>query len=167
VRTIGEPIEVKRMPETGYMAQFSGPYAVVAGLLGGGGLGVGLDDFSDELARDPRRRRLMKLVSVKADDRCSSIFPYQFPSILRVRLRSGEELVEEVMLNRGGLGHPLSYDELVTKFEDNAGRVISPAAVHEIKTMIAHLEELQDAGQLLAGLSDLTPRRTLVTENIA
>src|SRR5690606_10387738 len=36
VRTIGEPIEVKRCPQTGYMAQFSGPYTVVAGLLGGG-----------------------------------------------------------------------------------------------------------------------------------
>ena len=30
VRTIGEPIEVKRTPSTGYMAQFSGPYAVAA-----------------------------------------------------------------------------------------------------------------------------------------
>ncbi len=41
VRTIGEPIDVKRTPETGYMAQFSGPYTVVARLLGGGGLGWG------------------------------------------------------------------------------------------------------------------------------
>ena len=39
LRTIGEPIEVKRAPETGYKAQFSGPYAVTVGLLGGGGLG--------------------------------------------------------------------------------------------------------------------------------
>ena len=31
VRTIGEPIEVKRTPETGYQAQFSGPYAFVTG----------------------------------------------------------------------------------------------------------------------------------------
>lgn len=36
VRTIGEPIEVKRAPETGYQAQFSGPFAVVAGLVGDG-----------------------------------------------------------------------------------------------------------------------------------
>jgi 2-methylcitrate dehydratase PrpD len=37
VRTIGEPLEVKRRPETGYQAQFSGPYMVALGLLGGGG----------------------------------------------------------------------------------------------------------------------------------
>lgn len=39
IRTIGQPLETKQRPETGYQAQFSGPYAVVAGLLGGGGLG--------------------------------------------------------------------------------------------------------------------------------
>ena len=33
IRTIGQPIEVKRAPETGYQAQFSGPYAVTAGPL--------------------------------------------------------------------------------------------------------------------------------------
>lgn len=158
VHTIGEPIEVKRTPETGYMAQFSGPYAVVAGLLGGGGLEVGLDDYSDELAQDPRRRRLMGLVSVSADDRCSEIFPHQFPSILRVRLRSGEELVEEVMTNRGGPERPLTYDELVAKFEDNAGRMLAPKTVEQLEALIARFETLEDVRPLMALLADLTPR---------
>jgi 2-methylcitrate dehydratase PrpD len=158
VRTIGEPIDVKRTPTTGYMAQFSGPYAVVAGLLGGGGLEVGLDDFTDELAQDPRRRQLMKLVSVVADDRCTAVFPHQFPSVLRVRLRNGEELVEEVMANRGGPQRPLSYDELATKFEDNAARMLAPDAVVLVKARAARLEELEDVAQLLAPLSDLMPQ---------
>ena len=34
LHTLGEPLEVKRRPETGYMAQFSGPYVVAAALLG-------------------------------------------------------------------------------------------------------------------------------------
>ena len=168
VRTIGEPIDVKRTPTTGYMAQFSGPYAVVAGLLGGGGLEVGLDDFSDELAQDSRRRQLMKLVSVVADDRCTAIFPHQFPSVLRVRLRNGEELVEEVMANRGGPQRPLSYDELATKFEDNAARMLAPDAVALVKTLAARLEELEDVAQLLAPLADLmlqSPRLNIPSTN--
>src|SRR5699024_5080440 len=60
VRTIGEPIEKKRQPTTAYEAQFSGPYAVAAGLLGGGGLEVGLDDYTDGLATDPLRRSIME-----------------------------------------------------------------------------------------------------------
>ena len=54
IRTIGEPIEVKRAPETGYMAQFSGPYAVVVGLFGGGGLGAALDGLHRRAGRRTR-----------------------------------------------------------------------------------------------------------------
>jgi 2-methylcitrate dehydratase PrpD len=152
LRTIGEPIEVKRAPETGYMAQFSGPYTVVAGLLGGGGLSVGLDDFTDELARDPRRRALMALVDVVPDERCSAIFPYQFPAVLAVRTRDGQELVEEVFTTRGGPDRPLSFDELATKFHDNASRVLPPDAVERVRDTCARLEALADVGDLLEQL---------------
>ncbi len=119
VPTIGEPIKVKRSPTTGYQAQFSGPYTVVAALLGGGGLGVGLDDFTDELAVDPRRRALMARVTVRDDTVCSEIFPDQFPAILLARTNDGHELREEVLFNRGGPRRPLSGDEIVAKFRDN------------------------------------------------
>ena len=155
VRTLGEPIEVKRTPETAYMAQFSGPYAVVVGLLGGGGLEVTLTDYSDDLIRDPRRRALMALVSVSAEERCNEIYPHQFPSVLRVQLRNGEEVVEEVMTNRGGPARPLSYDELATKFEDNTCHLLTPEVVELMKQQAAHLEDLDDVSRLLAPLGDL------------
>jgi 2-methylcitrate dehydratase PrpD len=155
--TVGQPIEVKRMPETGYMAQFSGPYTVVAGLLGGSALGVGLDDFTDELARDPRRRALMALVDVVADKRCTAIFPYQFPAVLTVRLRSGEEIVEEVLVNRGGPDRPLSFDELATKFRDNAGRVLPDEAIDRLQADVARLEQLDNVDRLLEPLGGVDP----------
>ena len=80
-----------------------------AGLLGGGGLGVGLDDFTDELARDPRRRALMAKVDVVRRRRAATqIFPHQFPAVLQVRTTDGREMVEEVLTNRGGPQRPLS-----------------------------------------------------------
>jgi 2-methylcitrate dehydratase PrpD len=150
VRTIGEPIAVKRAPQTGYQAQFSGPYAVVAALLGGSGLGVGLDDFSDELARDPRRRALMARVDVVADPRCDARYPAEFPAILRLRTRSGQELAEEVLANRGGPRRPLSDAELARKFRDNAGRGLGPAAVEAIERAVAGLEDLADVSAVLS-----------------
>lgn len=102
LRTIGEPIEIKRRPDTGYQAQFSGPYTVVAALFGGHGLGLGLDDFTDDLARNPEHRRLMAKVEVVADDRCGEIFPSQFPAVLSATTTSGQTLVERVDVNRGG-----------------------------------------------------------------
>jgi len=152
VHTIGEPIEVKRQPETGYMAQFSGPYAVAAGLIGGGGLGVGLDDYTDELARDPKRRQLMAMVDVVADERCTEIFPHQFPSVLRVYLRDGTEIEEAVLSNRGGPGRPLTYDEIATKFVDNASRVLPPETVVRTLDLIGRLQEFDDVSSVLGPL---------------
>lgn len=152
VRTIGEPIEVKRAPETGYMAQFSGPYAVAAGLLGGAGLGVGLDDFTDELAQDPVRRELMAKVTVVADERCTRLFPEQFPAVLRVCTIDGRELTAEVLANRGGPDHPLSYVELVTKFRDNAERLLPASTVTAVAERVAALELEPDIGPLLSVL---------------
>jgi 2-methylcitrate dehydratase PrpD len=119
LRTIGQPIEVKRAPETGYQAQFSGPYALVAGLLGGGGLGVSLDDYTDALAHDPLRRALMATVDVVEDDRCNDIFPYQFPAVVTAELADGTTETAEVLVNRGGPQRPLSDDELAVKFREN------------------------------------------------
>lgn len=153
VRTIGAPIETKRAPQTGYMAQFSGPYTVVAALLGGRGLGLGLDDFTDELARDPQRRALMARVEVHADERCTKTFPYQFPAVLRAGLHDGQELVEEVLVNRGGPQRPLSAAELGIKFADNAGRLLPPEVVARVRDTALQLADIDNTSSLIKPLS--------------
>ena len=45
--------EAKIRPESGYHAQFSGPFTFALALRGGGGLGVYLDDFTDAAVADP------------------------------------------------------------------------------------------------------------------
>ena len=124
VRTIGEPREEKIHPRSGYHAQFSGPFTVAAALLGGGGLGVDLGDFTDEKAADPRYLALAARVTVESDPECDKIFPHQFPAVLRARLESGEILEEKVLANRGGPQNPLSSEELKIKFVGNAVRVL-------------------------------------------
>lgn len=153
IRTIGQPIETKRTPTTGYQAQFSGPYAVVAGLFGGGGLGVGLDDFTDELAQDPRRRALMAKVDVVPDDRCDEIFPYQFPAIVTVRTTDGEEIVEEVLTNRGGPQRPLSDAELALKFEDNVRGRLTAEVAAEVRDRVLALDQLPSVSPVLEPLA--------------
>lgn len=149
VRTIGEPIGSKRAPETGYQAQFSGPYTVVAALLGGHGLGLGLDDFTDALARDPARRALMARVDVVEDPACSSVFPDRLPAVVVVRTHDGRELVEAVMSNRGGPDRPLSDEELTVKFEDNASRALAQPEVEQLQETVSSLERLDDVGACL------------------
>lgn len=155
LRTIGQPIEVKRAPETGYQAQFSGPYAVVVGLLGGGGLGAGLDDYTDELARDPVRRALMAKVDVVGEPRCDEIYPYQFPAIVTLRTTGGDVLVEEVLTNRGGPARPLTDDELAVKFRDNVAGRLPESAAEAVRRNVLALAKAPAIGPVLAPLANL------------
>jgi 2-methylcitrate dehydratase PrpD len=157
IRTIGQPIERKRAPETGYEAQFSGPYAVVAGLLGGGGLGVGPADFTDDLARDPLRRELMAKVSVVPDERATKIFPHQFPAVLHARDLDGGVWHQEVLTNRGGPARPLSAAELALKFRDNVAGRLSGATADAVVEHAGRLDELGDIGELLRPVAEFEP----------
>lgn len=141
VHTIGAPIEVKRNPDTGYQAQFSGPYTVTAGLFGGHGLGVGLADFTDELARDPARRAVMAKVDVVADASCTEVFPHQFAAVLTCITTSGHELTERVMTNLGGSLRPLTEDQLAAKFADNAGGALTETEIGQVRDAAWALDE--------------------------
>jgi 2-methylcitrate dehydratase PrpD len=150
VRTIGEPIERKRAPETGYQAQFSGPYMVALGFFGGGGLGASLDDFADEHLRDPARLELMAKVSVVADADCDAIFPDQFPAVLTVTTHDGEQHVATAMSNRGGGDQPLTEAELLTKFRDNARRRLDETSIDAVEAAVAGLAGTGSVAELTA-----------------
>jgi len=154
LRTIAEPREQKIRPQSGYHAQFSGPFTVAAALIGGGGLGLGLDDFSDANAAAPRYLELAARVHPYAEPACDAIFPNQFPAVLRVQLRSGESLEERVMANRGGPGNPLSEAELRRKFLDNSTRAVSEAQAEALA------ERVLDARD--QPIAEITSRATAV-----
>ena len=149
VRTIGEPLAEKQSPLSGYHAKFSGPYTVASALLGGSGLGLGHDDFTDAAAADPRRLALAARITVSADEECAARYPDALPAVLSVRTRSGETLVERVFTNRGGPDRQLTDDELTAKFVDNAGRVLTPDAVDEVREAALGFDSLADLADLL------------------
>ena len=163
VRSIGEPLAVKQRPETGYQGQFSGPYTVVAALLGGTGLGLGLQDFDDALVADPLRRSLMSKVTVVADPTCDAIFPYQFPAILRVLTKDGRHLEEKVLESRGGPDRPLTDEELRQKMKDNIRGFITPEGLERLEAVFTSRQSMEDPAALMeatigqrSDLADLT-----------
>jgi len=151
VRTIGQPHAEKIRPRSGYHAQFSGPFAVAAALIGGGGLGLWLDDFSDQKAADPRYLALAAKVRCIGDAECDAIFPNQFPAILRVRSRGGRLDEEKVLANRGGPDNPLSVEELEVKFSANATRTIEEASARALAQSLLDPRD-RSATELLAPL---------------
>ena len=151
LKTIGQPAEEKARPRSGYHAAFSGPYTVAAALLGGGGLGVFHEDFTDEATRDERRLALAAMVQCVADERCDQIFPHQFPAVLRVENADGTRQEVRVDTNRGGPQRPLSTDELATKVRLNASRVLDAEAASAVARAGLALPGAPD----VSGLMDL------------
>ena len=153
LRTIAQPPEDKAAPPTGYAAAFSGPYTVAAALLGGGGLGVSHEDFSDAAAHDPRRRALAARVRCVRDARCDEIFPHRLPAVLRARTHAGELIEERVDVNRGGPGAPLTDEELMTKFRINAARAVDDERAERIARQVLGLPDGDDLAHLTATLA--------------
>ena len=154
VRTVGEPIAAKRRPPSGYAAKFSAPYTFTAALLGGGGLGLGLDDFTDALASDPERQALMDRVTVVGSAACDELYPHALPAVVRVTCTDGRMVEHAVLTNRGGPERPLTQDELTTKFTENASRALSPDRVARLAADVHRLPDLARADEALSALED-------------
>ncbi|MDN5917618.1 MAG: MmgE/PrpD family protein, partial [Pseudonocardia sp.] len=152
LRTIAEPAQEKARPRSGYHAAFSGPYTVAAALIGGGGLGVFHEDFTDAAAADPRRLDLASRVRVVADEESTAIFPRQFPAVLTAELHDGTTVTERVRENRGGPQRPLSDAELSAKFTGNATRALVPGAADDV---VSSLWDLRDGRAVTDALSGL------------
>jgi 2-methylcitrate dehydratase PrpD len=149
LRTIGEPREEKIRPRSGYHAQFSGPFTVATALLGGGGLGVYFDDFTDEKAGDPALLALAAKVQTFVDPACDAVFPRGFPAVLRIHLHDGTIYEERVMDNRGGPARPLSEAELRQKFLLNAEQILPREQAEALASTISSLEQASELGTLL------------------
>ncbi|MEV4415803.1 MmgE/PrpD family protein [Catellatospora sp. NPDC049609] len=121
LRTIAEPAAEKASPRSAYHGKFSGPYTVASALLGGSGLGLGLDDFA---ALEPDRLALAARVTCVADERATALFPHAFAAVLRVRTGDGRRWEHRVDSSRGSERHPLSEQELARKFAMNAARTL-------------------------------------------
>ena len=128
------------------------PLPVAAALVGGGGLGVYLEDFTADTIRDTERISLAGLVTCYADEEATDIFPHQFPGVLRARLRDGSVVEHRVRHNRGGPENPLSAEQLALKFRLNANLSMSPPAVAAIQEAVSSLGVVRarDLAEVLA-----------------
>ncbi len=150
LRTIAEPAAEKARPASGYAAKFSGPYTFAAALSGGGGLGVGLEDFRDESVADGERLELAAKVRCVAEPECDALFPNAFPAVVRVLTSDGERRELKVLENRGGPGRPLTDEELDRKFRDSAGRGLAPDRIERLEDLLSRLGSLTDVGEIAA-----------------
>ena len=148
VPRLWEPLASKHAPKNGYAAKFSLPYLLALMLVKGG---AGLADFADEAVHDESVLRVARLVTYEIDPTID--YPRRFIGDVRVRLASGQELAERQEHPRGGPDHPMTREELETKFRGNARLFLDAPRIEQVLGVLRTLETLPRLSELVDALA--------------
>lgn len=114
-KTICEPEANKRRPQNDYDAKFSTHFLVSAALVRGR---LTLDELEPDVLRDAEILALADKLSYAEDP--DSPFPAAYSGEVIVTTHDGRQLRHREHVNRGAADRPLSNDEIIAKFRDNA-----------------------------------------------
>lgn len=115
VDRLWEPLASKHLPPSGYAAKFSMPFCMAVGFFD---QAAGLEQFTDEKAKDPRILGLAQRISYVIDP--DNEYPVNYSGHIRATMRDGRTIELRQPHMRGGKREPLDRDELVRKFHRNA-----------------------------------------------
>lgn len=136
----------KWRPRTRETADHSLPYCVAVALTDGT---VTPAQFLPHRLADERIHALLARTRVVEDPGLTERYPEAVPTVLEVRLRSGETVVERVDYPRGHARNPMSDAEVEQKFLSLTGGLLSPAQQDAALARLWRLEEEEDLRALL------------------
>ena len=146
-----EPRKRKYSPENQVDAQFSMPYGAAVALID---RAAGLDQFSDGSVRSPEIKSLMGKIVLTKDLRIEKKFPEEWPARVQIELTNGKQFQKNIRYPKGDPKNPLTWQELATKFESLATRVIPDARAGQIVQMVSEMKPpstLADIWKMTAG----------------
>ncbi len=142
-KQLSEPTEFRSRPPTSNDAKFSIPYTVATALLRGT---IGVGDFSPENRTDPAIYEVARLVEFVDDPRLN--WGKELPAgAVRITLCNGEVRHGEASHDEtpGAGKNPLSWEQLVTKFEDCSAHAVRPLGAGNAKLLIESVDQLDSA----------------------
>ena len=125
-------------PQEAVATGFSLPYLLAVALVDGA---VGIDQVGEGRLHDPQVRSLMARVKHNP-----ASAPENGPERVTVRLRGGRSL--EVQVPR--VHNLVTTEDIEAKYRDCAGRVLGPAEVERLHTLVMRLDRLADIRKLTA-----------------
>jgi 2-methylcitrate dehydratase PrpD len=136
---------MRALPKNGIEGKFSMPYIVARALVDGQ---LVLDTFTDEAVREPDVRRVAEKIEMVLDPTLEETAAGGRPAKVRAKLKDGRVLSRQQDFARGTPAKPMTDEELRSKFDACASRVLAPEQVQETASLIARLEDVDDVGKL-------------------
>jgi 2-methylcitrate dehydratase PrpD len=149
-----EPAASKLVPRSEYEAKFSLQYSTAAMLVHGQ---VGVQSYVDDAIADPDVLALA--AKVRYETREYDSYPAAFPGGVRITTIDGRTLEADFPHQRGGPENPMTVDEVLAKFRENASLALGEAAVQTLEETVLSLEEQED---VRAAFSELAAARVPV-----
>ncbi len=149
VLPVAKDILVHLEPATALEAKFSMNFCVALALTR---RAVRLEDFADEVVKDPRLRELSAKVELRVDPQLASggYFRGTWDTVVTVTTTEGREYRHRIDHARGDPGNPLTEGEVLDKFADCAERVLSPPRVRDAAAALSTLDQTGDVSTLLS-----------------
>lgn len=138
---IAEPLEEKYTPKSVVDAQFSMPFGAAVAILY---RKAGLEEFHLSKIQSEEVKRMMRRVECVKDPDLEKTFPKQWCATAEIFTKEGKRYFARVEYCKGDPENPLSWDELIEKFQDLSNRFMTRERRSKIVDQVRRLEKTQD-----------------------
>lgn len=137
VPVVCEPVSQKRRPSNAYEAQFSVQYGIATALRHGR---FGLQALDPSAMQDPATLALADRVRYEVDPQAD--YPRYFPGEVVLHFTDGRQVSHKEPVNRGAPGRPISHDDIVAKYLDNASLAWPLEAAQALRRQLMALPDI-------------------------
>ena len=136
-----------KKPKNVVEAQLCIPYTVAVGLIDGA---ASAQQFTSERIKDDELMALAEKVDVFEDPAFTSRYPQNWGCQLILKTIDGKEYEKTIVNAKGDSDNPLSFDDLIGKFENLADGVLPAEQQKKVIDCIMNLERQKNAAALVA-----------------
>jgi 2-methylcitrate dehydratase PrpD len=145
IKTLCNPIDRKRRPQTHVDAQFSLPWAIAVAICKNK---TGVDQFREEALNDPEVLALAEKVTWELDPEAEAVYPKAYPATVIAELKDGRTFQAHVDFPKGDPENPASPEEVLAKFHSMAEKFFDKGRREKIVQKVSRLEEVSNIREL-------------------
>ncbi len=139
-----DPREEKLAPRSDSHGRVSMYFSIAETLVRGR---LGCDAYSPQSLADAETLRLSACIHCRADPSWPG--PEQFKGALRITLADGRVLETVEEYNRGSAQNPMTREEILAKFEDNATALIPAVQARQVAQEVLRLDAEADISRIM------------------
>jgi 2-methylcitrate dehydratase PrpD len=134
---VADPPELKYHPKSVVDAQFSMPFGAAVAVLYGR---ASLNEYTQEKLESGDVKEMMNRISCVLDPELDKVFPSRWPASVSIATKTGEIFSAHIEYPKGDPENPLSWEELIRKFNELAAPVFDNSTRDRIVDAVRGLE---------------------------